>query len=139
MRQRLGCIGLIVLTGCAAVPASKPMLAPPQIAAAQADEASNGLTQALVQGQLLVVTLPSNPSTGYRWRWRIEGQPVVQPDGDPAFAVSVDTDRVGAAGNERWLLRAQQAGQGRLVFEYYRPWEQGLPLRELVFPVQVRG
>ncbi|TIC87244.1 protease inhibitor I42 family protein [Crenobacter intestini] len=126
-----------ILAGCASAP-------PRQEAGAQRtpgagvvlSEADNGLAVSLAPSQALLVELPAQPSTGYGWSWRMRGSALLEADGEPVF-LPEKPGLAGGRGLEQWTLRARTRGQGVLVFEYRRPWEGGVPLRELSFPVRV--
>ncbi len=83
---------------------------------------------------LLVVTLCSDPTTGFEWKltevayeamWTPFGSKFESPDWTPIgheFESSEDTGVVGAAGKEVWTF---PAGTGNITMEYSRPWEGG--------------
>ncbi|MEX3104103.1 MULTISPECIES: protease inhibitor I42 family protein [unclassified Streptomyces] len=80
-------------------------------------------------GDDVVVELPENPSTGYRWEITgIEGLDVTGDDHTPAptgpaGAELGGAELVGAGGTRVLRLRAEKAGEGRLELLYRRPWE----------------
>ena len=74
----------------------------------------------------IIINLDSNPSTGYSW--------VLKQSGD-AEAIVVDqiytqTDRsihmTGAPGKDTFIIQPIKSGKLTLVFEYLRPWEEGI-------------
>ncbi|WP_416974233.1 protease inhibitor I42 family protein [Streptomyces sp. 4F14] len=74
-------------------------------------------------GDDLVVELPENPTTGFRWEVRgIEGLELTGDDYTPAPAPA-PTGLVGAGGTRVLRLRAREAGEGRLELVYRRSWE----------------
>ncbi len=82
-------------------------------------ESDSGGRGAARTGDDIVVELPENPSTGYRW------QPAVDPE---ALEVTGDsyhasTGRVGAPGVRRLTFRVRSAGPARLRIEKRRSWE----------------
>lgn len=77
----------------------------------------------LYQGQTLVLTLPSNPTTGFRWVVRDSAATVLQSLGPEVYSTPEDAGLVGSAGQSTWRFRASHAGQGRLLLDYQRPWE----------------
>lgn len=92
-------------------------------AAAMAAETAEG-TLTVPQGSPVIITLASNPTTGYRWR--LDGTP------DPsiiAFSASEyihpQDGRVGAGGTEIWRFNAVGAGKTVVTFAYARAWEEG--------------
>ena len=83
---------------------------------------------------LLVVSLCSNPTTGFEWEltevdyeavWMPFGTKFESPDWTPInheFEPSEDTGLVEAGGKEVWTF---PAGTGNITMEYSRPWEGG--------------
>lgn len=89
-------------------------------------------------GQPLTLTLPSNPSTGYRWRVQSAGAEVLTPLGPEVYSNPEAGGMVGSAGQSTWRFRAQQAGEGRLVLVYQQPWDtQAAPARTFDCQVSV--
>lgn len=85
------------------------------------DEASNGRAITLTEGETLDLTLPENPTTGFRW--------IVESNGAPVCALRDDTYEAsagppGAGGQHRWSFQAVQPGAGRIALAYRRPWGQ---------------
>ncbi|WP_110972495.1 protease inhibitor I42 family protein [Pseudomonas huaxiensis] len=73
-------------------------------------------------GQALTLTLPSNPSTGYRWLLQNPANSVLTALGPEVYS-SGDTDgMVGSAGQSTWRFRARTAGSGNLLLVYQQPW-----------------
>jgi inhibitor of cysteine peptidase len=86
------------------------------------------------QGQALVVTLESNPSTGYTWEQAEAGDQVLDSLGKPEF--SSQSNKLGAPGMQTLRFRASRSGQTTLKLVYHRSWEEGIePLQ--IFTIQV--
>ena len=89
----------------------------------------SGQTIRMQVGQQLAVTLPANPSTGYRWEIETideglllqEGEPEYQPLGSPGTALP------GQGGTETFRFEAVGRGQAPLRLFYRRPAEDGEP------------
>ncbi len=130
-------VAAVGAAGCASttVPAAA---ATPQIVTLGAAE--SGATIAIATSQRVVVRLPGNPSTGYRWSLVESAGGVLASDGAPSFEpVQAAAQRPGAGGTEVWRFTPMRAGEQVLRFEYSRPWEQGTPPAEVVtFTVTVR-
>ncbi|MGL6069669.1 protease inhibitor I42 family protein [Craterilacuibacter sp.] len=125
---------LLLLGGCASVPDGKPVQ---NVVAAPVavGEADNGLALVLQRGQVLLLSLPANPSTGYDWQ--VSGAaPLLVQQGEAHFVA--DRALPGSSGVESWRFIAKQTGVSELVFAYRRPWEKNVALRELRYRVQVR-
>jgi len=69
----------------------------------------------------LVVRLPSNPTTGYRWSLAQQSTAVLEPEGAPSYEKGAGD--AGAGGIEIWRFAPTQAGEGTLRLEYRRLWE----------------
>jgi len=111
-------------------------------AAAQLDltEAENGKDILLDRGDLLLVHLPSNRTTGYGWRAVSSKPGKLEELGKPALNQPKSSrGLVGAGGVETWTFRAAASGRTTLAFSYARPWETGVPpVRTLSWPVTIR-
>lgn len=127
---------LVTVTACGLFKsAPKPPPEPVTVSAAQ-----SGTSVALASNQDLVVRLPSNPATGYRWIYVEPKDAVLRVDGPSTFEATQSTgSAVGAGGTEVWKLAPLKPGQQQLRFEYRRPWEQGVaPSQVATFPVTVK-
>ncbi|EWC39289.1 peptidase inhibitor I42 [Pseudomonas stutzeri] len=78
--------------------------------------------QELQNGQQLIVSLPSNPATGYRWILRDAATERLRSLGPEVFS-NPKGDMVGGDGLSTWRFEARQPGSGRLYLTYQRPWE----------------
>ncbi len=89
-------------------------------------------------GQEFAITLKSNPTTGYRWRF---AEPL---DREILELVGSEFEGpgagfVGAGGEEVWTFRAMRQGKTVVSLEYVRPWEKGTPPAEIrTFTVLIR-
>jgi inhibitor of cysteine peptidase len=85
-------------------------------------------------GQTLVVTLASNPSTGYSWA--ISTAPdsaLLAQEGEITYAPSnPDVVMPGSGGTESARFTATAAGTTTIVLDYRRPWETDVPPVETV-------
>ena len=91
----------------------------------------------LAQGQILVVSLESNPTTGYRWEVSGSTEPALRQVGEAEFEAR--SDLIGAPGVETFRFEAAGAGEMTLTLAYHRPWEEGIePLETFSVQVAVR-
>lgn len=92
------------------------------------DENDDGSQIELEQGQVLVVTLESNPTTGYRWEVAEIQESILEQMGEAEFKASEtgEPPLVGAGGWEIFRFKAISAGQTTLKLGYHRPWEEGV-------------
>ena len=139
MRQRIvvsGALAAVIVSVAACSMFKSAPKPPPAPVTVSADQ--SGTSVALASGQDLVVRLPSNPSTGYRWIYVEPKDAVLRVDGPSSFeAQSAGT--AGAGGTEIWKLAPFKPGQQQLRFEYRRPWEQDVaPSRIATYSVTVQ-
>lgn len=80
----------------------------------------------LRRGQTLILSLPSNPTTGFRWQLFDAAPAVLRTLGPEVYRTPEDAGLVGSGGLSTWRFQAAQPGQARLLLQYQRPWEQGV-------------
>jgi predicted secreted protein len=109
----------------------------PSAETVDANEADNGGQVELEQGKLLVVTLESNSSTGYRWELIENNESILKQFGQVEYkpAETSEQPMVGAGGWEIFRFKAVSAGQMTLGLAYRRPWEDVESLK--TFSIQV--
>ncbi|ROL91728.1 protease inhibitor I42 family protein [Pseudomonas chlororaphis] len=76
----------------------------------------------LSNGQNLILTLPSNPTTGYRWAIQDSAGGVLRRISPEVYSNPEDSGLVGSAGQSTWRFQAFAAGTGRLLLTYQQPW-----------------
>jgi inhibitor of cysteine peptidase len=95
--------------------------------------AQNGGAVTVRAGDAVVVRLPENPTTGYRWQVTAGGT----PSGDEF--VPGPGGAAGAAGERVLRFMAPASGAMRLELESRRAWEAGqAPQARFAFTVSVR-
>ncbi|AYC33907.1 peptidase inhibitor I42 [Pseudomonas cavernae] len=77
----------------------------------------------LHNGQTLVLSLPSNPTTGFRWEVKDAAPQVLRSLGPEVYSNPEDAGLVGGAGQSTWRFLANIPGDGHLLLVYHRPWE----------------
>lgn len=83
-----------------------------------------------------IISLESNPTTGYNWAVRI-------PDGaDKIVIISSEfakakTGKPGEGGEQLWRFKTLSTGEVKLELSYIRPWEKEEPDKILTFNVKV--
>jgi len=92
------------------------------------DVDDDGSQVELEQGQILVVTLESNPTTGYQWEQAENQESILEQMGEAEFKQSEtgEPPLVGVGGWEIFRFKAISAGQMTLQLVYRRPWEEGV-------------
>lgn len=100
----------------------------------------NGGQVSLDQGQVLVVSLASNPTTGYRWDVVEVDESILRQEGDAEFVApeAGATPLVGAGGTEIFRFVVAGGGETELTLAYRRSWEEGVEPVE-TFTVHVLG
>jgi predicted secreted protein/N-acetylneuraminic acid mutarotase len=112
----------------------------PSAETVEVNEDNDGGLIELELGKLLVVTLESNPSTGYRWELLEDNESILKQFGQAEFK-SPETSEppmVGAGGWEIFRFKAVSAGQMTLELVYHRSWEDVEPLKTFSIQVVVR-
>ena len=101
-------------------------------------DADNGKQIALQPGDILTVTLESNPTTGYSWQVMELNQGILVQDGDPEYKQSPGSEgMVGAGGTETFRFKAVGSGETSLGLGYMRPWESVPPIETFTLQVSV--
>jgi len=96
-------------------------------------ESDNGKKISLAKGQVLHLSLPGNPSTGYSWSYARElDQLVLKETNHEYFS---DSTLAGAGGADNWEFKAIGSGSTTLSLKYSRSWENVQP--EKTFQVEV--
>jgi inhibitor of cysteine peptidase len=84
----------------------------------QLDESHNGGTVSAAVGSTVIVRLPENPTTGYRWQIdAAAGLTMLGDDFSPADSST------GAGGVRHWRLLAASIGSFQFTASLRRPWE----------------
>ncbi|KAF1066360.1 MAG: hypothetical protein GAK45_01943 [Pseudomonas citronellolis] len=104
---------LLLLAACASQP--KPVVT--------LENASDCAPLKLHTGQELVLILPSNPTTGFRWQLLDAAPGILRSLGPEVYSNPEDSGVVGSAGESSWRFRVTAAGEGALKLAYQRPWE----------------
>lgn len=128
------CARLLAVSGLALLTACAQQQVPKHVALAS----QRDCPLRLHSGQTLSLSLPSDPTTGYRWQVKQAGQPVLRSLGPEVYSNPEDAGLVGAAGRSAWRFVAQQAGSGSLSLVYQQPWApEVVPLRSFDCAVSV--
>ncbi|WP_144170818.1 protease inhibitor I42 family protein [Pseudomonas sp. Kh13] len=121
-------LSFALLSACAQTPARPIAL-----------DAESECPTRLQVGQALTLTLPSNPSTGYRWRVENPAANVLQSLGPEVYSAPEEEDVVGSAGVSTWRYQANSVGTSQLVLVYQQPWAKDVaPVQTFECKVIVR-
>ena len=77
----------------------------------------------LKNGQNLILTLPSNPTTGYRWAIQDSAGGVLRSLGPEVYTSSDNGQLLGSGGQSTWRFQVFAPGSGRLRLTSQQPWE----------------
>jgi inhibitor of cysteine peptidase len=77
-------------------------------------------------GDILEITLPANPSTGYIWEVEGLDEQFLKMEGEPETKSGENTNLVGAPVTQTFHFKALAPGQATLTMAYRRPWEKGI-------------
>ncbi|MNH44036.1 Chagasin family peptidase inhibitor I42 [compost metagenome] len=84
--------------------------------------------------------MPSNPSTGYRWRVENPAANVLRSLGPEVYSAPDAEELIGSAGRSTWRFAAKAAAEGRMIIVYQQPWAaQVLPIQTFDCQIKVRG
>lgn len=98
----------------------------------------DGKTVVVKHNGHLVVSLPSNAGTGFRWAVVELPEDLLRREGTGEF-VKDRVDQPGAAGVEELRFTVLRRGKGRLRLSYSRPWEHNVPAgKEVAFEIESR-
>ena len=86
--------------------------------AIEVNDQANGTTVVLTVGQSLVVRLPENPTTGYRWS--VESLGGMLLEGDEFLPAGAGA---GAGGTRHLRLRAHKPDRTQISLSLRRSWE----------------
>ena len=90
-------------------------------------------------GKTFIVTLESNPTTGYQWQLNKSFDKKYVELIKSEFKRS-KTDLVGAPGTEIWTFKALKSGTIKLSFKYARSWEKDVaPIKISDYKVVIRS
>jgi inhibitor of cysteine peptidase len=118
-------VGALLLAGCAS--AAGDVLIGSE---------SAGSTVELKTGQVLVISLPSNPTTGYSWHVAQIDESILKQVGEVEFVQAAgDEQLVGAGGVEKLSFETVASGTTTLTLTYDRVWEDIPP--EQTFTVTI--
>ena len=98
----------------------------------------NGSQVDVKVGGQMVITLDSNPSTGYTWEAKDLDTSMFEQVGDPMFSSS-NPGLVGSGGTLTLTFKSLKAGTAALKLVYHRPWETGVdPIDTFAVTVTVK-
>lgn len=113
-----------------------------KVANVSLDAMADGTTQQLKKGEVMSITLESNPSTGYSWFATISNAPVLVQMGEPQYQApteSSSTPILGASGTQTFYFQAAETGTTTLTLDYKRGFETNVaPEKTVSLTVEVK-
>jgi inhibitor of cysteine peptidase len=101
-------------------------------------DADDGKQITVKSGDVVAVTLVSNPTTGYSWQVIEIDDVVLVQEGDPEYKQSPGPEGlVGAGGTETFRFKAVGTGETKLGLGYMRPWESVPPIETYAVTIRV--
>jgi inhibitor of cysteine peptidase len=86
----------------------------------QLTQVDKGKSITVHPGDEIVITLPENPTTGYRWAIDQTNESILAPQA-PTFTPTPRAS-IGAGGARTFLFRAKQSGTVHLQLKLFRAW-----------------
>ena len=81
----------------------------------------------LHRGDALLISLPTNRTTGYGWNYLFSTAGILRQEGKMVYQQAKSSEgMVGAGGTEIWKFMAVKKGKTSLCFSYLRPWERNI-------------
>ena len=95
-------------------------------------ETDNGNEIAVKKGQSMVISLDSNPTTGYTWELvEHPDEHILQQVGELEFAQ--ESELIGAGGVETIRFNVVGPGLTAIKLEYHRPWETNVSPEKIFY------
>jgi len=98
------------------------------------DLEDNGRILDVSVGAVVTIKLPENPSTGYRWQYTLDENVVKVIDDNFTYNGPV---MPGSCGTRALRLKVIGSGEGKLIMDYLRAWEENPPIKH--FSVTLRA
>ena len=94
----------------------------------------------LHRGDTLLISLPSNRTTGYGWDYLFSTVGLLRQDGEMDYhQAKRGKGMVGVVGTEIWKFMAVKKGETSLCFSYLRPWERSIaPVKTKTWKITVQ-
>jgi|SRR5215208_3595684 len=84
-------------------------------------QADNGKSVEAYQGDVVLIRLPENPTTGYRWAIAAIDEEIMEPSSS-YFTLSSDA-RIGGGGERIFTFVTKSSGTTHLELKLWREWE----------------
>lgn len=104
------------------------------------NENNNGQDYSVSIGQSFILSLSSNPSTGYSWDFnKSYDNKLLELDVNKAYINDENSNQniVGQGGRSYWKFKALQAGSTEIELRYARPWESVQPAQTFKVKINI--
>ena len=102
------------------------------------DEDNDGQVE-LKQGETIILSLVSNPTTGYSWQLMGGDETLLPQEGEPVYEQDPEAQGlVGGGGTETFRFTAIAEGEVTLQLGYARPWESVPPIETFSIEVVIK-
>jgi predicted secreted protein len=104
------------------------------------NENNNGQNYSIKVGQEFILSLDSNPTTGYVWDFdKSYDDKLLEVKVDKAYTsdTTVNENIVGQGGRTYWKFKALQAGTAEIELGYARPWESVPPAKTIKITINI--
>ncbi len=91
----------------------------------EVNQEMNSGSVVLEQGQILVLKLSSNPTTGYDWEIVDLNAAILEQVGEVEY--KSDSALIGSGGVNTYTFKAVGSGNTQLSLVYHRSWEKDIP------------
>jgi inhibitor of cysteine peptidase len=99
-------------------------------------QADRGKSLEAHQDDVIIVRLPENPTTGYRWAIEDVDEEILEPE-ESDFSLSPDAG-IGGGGERKLSFRAKRAGIAHLELKLARSWEESADIDRYGVTIHVR-
>jgi inhibitor of cysteine peptidase len=104
-------------------------------------QADRGKSFEAHQDDVIIVRLPENPTTGYRWAIEEVDEEILEPEESDFslsdFSLSPDAG-IGGGGERKLSFRAKKAGIAHLELKLARSWEESAGIDRYGVTIHVR-
>ncbi len=114
------CIGFAILVAILSSCAPSPL---------ELTEKDNDSRASVARGQMIIITLESNITTGYTWEVKDVNSALLEQVGEAEYLApaSSATPALGAGGSQVFRFKSKASGPVVLRLVYHRPWEKDTP------------
>jgi inhibitor of cysteine peptidase len=104
--------------------------------AARAD--ADSIKREIAVGEIVPITLPCNPTTGYEWELKAIDRKVAVPSGPIEYRQApAGPGMAGVGGTCVLPVKGVKPGKTEAVLVYRRPWEKGAPAKTFKVHIKV--